>query len=263
MSDKATPWHEDDAFWRAMVPLFFTEEHWAAAPAEAGAALELLGAKAGEAVLDLGCGPGRHSLEFARAGLRVTGVDRTAAYLDEARRRATDEGLPAEFVLDDMRRFRRPGAYDHAVSLSTSFGYFDEPGDDARVVENLQASLKPGGGLVIEMIGAETAARDFVAEETYAAADGTSIHETRRLSDDGTWFEKTRRIVARGETVGVFEVSHRVYTAEGMIGLLAEGGFADVRILGGLAGAPYDERAEFLVAVARKGAPTSSPTEGR
>jgi 2-polyprenyl-3-methyl-5-hydroxy-6-metoxy-1,4-benzoquinol methylase len=37
-------------------------------------------------VLDLCCGPGHHSLELARRGFRVTGVDRTRAYLDAARR---------------------------------------------------------------------------------------------------------------------------------------------------------------------------------
>ena len=51
--------------------------------------------KGNEKILDLACGFGRHSLEFARRGFCVTGVDITAAYIDFAERRAKDENLNA------------------------------------------------------------------------------------------------------------------------------------------------------------------------
>jgi len=58
-------------------------------------------------VLELACGPGRHALEFARRGYRVTGVDRTARYLETAREKAGEEGLDVEWVEADMRTLRR------------------------------------------------------------------------------------------------------------------------------------------------------------
>lgn len=51
-------------------------------------------------MLDLCCGPGRHPLEFARRGFQVTGVDRTAGYLETARAAATREGLLDREPLD-------------------------------------------------------------------------------------------------------------------------------------------------------------------
>ncbi len=57
----------------------------------------------GMRVLDMGCGPGRHSLEMARRGFRVTGVDFTEQFVAFGQQRAAEEGFPerAEFVLAD------------------------------------------------------------------------------------------------------------------------------------------------------------------
>ena len=231
-------WHEDDEFWAAMAPLFFDEGHWTSAPVEAERALALLGVEPGAAILDLCCGPGRHSLELARRGFRVTGVDRMAAYLQEARRRAGEERLTVELTLDDMRRFTRPGAFDAAVNLSTSFGYFESPDEDGRVLLNLHRSLK--------------AARDFRPTERHDLGDGTVILEERRISKDGTRYEKRRRVVADGRVRHEFNVAHRLYSALALSALLEECGFRAVETYGSLAGVPYDENAEHLVAVARK-----------
>src|SRR5271169_6438208 len=45
------------------------------------------------AILDLGCGWGRHSILLANAGYRVTGVDLSQAMIDEAAQRTVDAGL--------------------------------------------------------------------------------------------------------------------------------------------------------------------------
>jgi 2-polyprenyl-3-methyl-5-hydroxy-6-metoxy-1,4-benzoquinol methylase len=65
----------------------------------------LLELHAGVSICDLCCGVGRHSLELARHGLNVTGVDRTALYLEQARKKAEAEGLDVRFVREDMRSF--------------------------------------------------------------------------------------------------------------------------------------------------------------
>jgi 2-polyprenyl-3-methyl-5-hydroxy-6-metoxy-1,4-benzoquinol methylase len=84
-------WYEDDAFWRTFGPSMFTAERVSQTPAEVDAIASLLDLKPRVKLLDLGCGPGRHSLEFARRGFTVTGVDRTDDYLEVARQRAQSE----------------------------------------------------------------------------------------------------------------------------------------------------------------------------
>ena len=135
--DEESYWHQDDEFWKEHARFMFNEEAWANTPDEVTAALELLGVERGAKFLDLACGPGRHSLELARRGYRVTGVDRTAAYLEEAGRRAAADSLEIEFVREDMLHFRRSNTFDGAWSMFTSFGYFDETSDNQQVLDNV------------------------------------------------------------------------------------------------------------------------------
>jgi len=154
-------WHESDDFWEATAPIMFGNQRWEAAPVEVDQVVRLLGVSPGATILDLCCGPGRHSLEFARRGFSVTGVDRTAVYIDRAQEQAAAEGLAVEFVQEDMRRFCRPHAFDAAVSLFTSFGYFEDPAENRQVLANVRDSLRDEGSLILEMMGKEVLARIF------------------------------------------------------------------------------------------------------
>ena len=148
-------------FWQVAAPLLFPRERWKNAEQEVDSLLKLMELPEGASVLDLACGPGRHALEFTRRGFHVTGVDRTQKYLAEARRRSKEAGLTVEWIEADMREFQRPGEFDAAVSLFTSFGYFEDPEDDKLAAMNMYRSLKPGGVLLIEMVGKEILARIF------------------------------------------------------------------------------------------------------
>jgi SAM-dependent methyltransferase len=179
----------------------------------------------------------------------MTGVDRTQKYLDHAAAEADRANLPVELVHADMRDFRRPGAFDAAINLYTTFGYFADPADDKRVAENLRASLKDGGGLVMEMIGREVLLRDFKPEDRFEA-DGISFVERRAFDDSGSWLTN-RRTIIQGDRKEEMELSHRIYSGPALESLLASAGFGSVRIFGDFGGSPYDAVARKPVAVAR------------
>ena len=246
----AQAWHEDDRFWERTAPFQFSERRWAAAPEEVEKALALLELEAGAAVLDLCCGPGRHSLELARRGFKVTGVDRTARFLEEARRRAEAEGLEIEFVQEDMRTFRRPGAFDAAINLFTSFGYFDDPEEDRRVLENIYASLKPDGKLLLDVMGKEVLARIFRPRD-WQEHNGVLFLEERRLIEGWSRIE-TRWIIIRDGEREEFTLSLRLYSGAELRALLQEVGFRRTWLFGDLDGEPYDQDARRLVALAEK-----------
>jgi len=246
----STPWHEDDAFWRTFGPAMFTAKRWQDGPAEIERVLALAGTPAGAPVLDMCCGPGRHALELARRGFAVTAVDRTAAYLAQAHARAADEALSLEFVEGDMRRFVRPAAFDLALSLFTSFSYFADPDEDRRVLQSFRRSLRSGGVLVLELMGKEVLARIFAERDWQRLDDGALMLEQRRVTDDWCWIENRWTLVQDGE-VHEFEISHRLYSAAELRGLLQAVGFGEVRCYGALDGRPYDHRAQRLVIVAR------------
>src|SRR5438477_7484485 len=102
-------WFEDESFWIEMYPYMFPEERFNIAEEQVEKALALTGLQPGT-VLDLCCGPGRHSVALAARGIKVTAVDRTEFLLNKARQRAAEMNAEIEFVLSDMRHFLRPGA---------------------------------------------------------------------------------------------------------------------------------------------------------
>ena len=248
-----TTWYEHDDFWETFLLTLFSGHRWEMAPAEVDGLLKLAGLESNAHVLDLCCGPGRHALELARRGLRVTGVDRTVLYLDTARQKAVEEGLEIEFVQEDMRHFVRPGAFDAAINLFTSFGYFEDPADDLQVARNLHESLKPGGKLVMEMMGKEVLARVFRDRDWFWLDEDKDaiMLEERRLSQSWGWMENTWTLLRGGERK-TYTVSHRLYAGTELASLLRQAGFASVALFGGLEGVPYDQNARRLVAVAEK-----------
>ncbi len=248
-------WYERDAFWAGFAPALFGPDRWQKTPEAVDRLLPRLDLSPGSSILDLCCGPGRHALELTRRGYRVTGVDRTVAYLEEARRRAGEEHLEVEWVLEDMRRFARPGAFDGAINLFTSFGYFEDQADDLQVARNLCASLKPGGRLVMDMIGKECLARTF-RERDWSWVDrdrNLLLLEERKLRPDWGWIESTWTLIGENERRSE-TIRHRLYAGTELATLLRTAGFAWVDIYGSLDGTPYDQTATRLVVVAGKAA---------
>jgi SAM-dependent methyltransferase len=244
-------WHEDDRFWHTMAPFLFGRERWERAAQEIEDLLALTEIPAGSTVLDLCCGPGRHSLELADRGFCVTAVDRSQEYLDEARKQARERGLDIEFAQEDMRRFRRAGAFHMAISLYTSFGYFGDPEEDLQVARNLYDSLVADGKLVMELMGREVLTRVFRPRDWQPIEEGGFFLEDRHPSPDWTWMENRWILIRQGQ-VEEFNISHRLYGAADLSRLLQRAGFKQATPFGDLAGAPYDHTAKRLVMVAVK-----------
>jgi SAM-dependent methyltransferase len=99
----------------------------------------------GERVLDVGCGNGFTSLEAARRGARVLGLDLSAEMLEVARSRAA--GQPdVEFVQGDAQVYDFPaGGFDAVISRHGTMFFGDPPAAFA----NLARALRPGGRLAL------------------------------------------------------------------------------------------------------------------
>ncbi len=95
----------------------------------------------GESVLDVGCGCGATSLEFAARGARVVGIDVSGPMLDQARGRASSAGANAQFILADAATHRFAAEFD---VLFSRFGvmFFADP---VVAFRNLRSALKPDG----------------------------------------------------------------------------------------------------------------------
>jgi SAM-dependent methyltransferase len=243
-------WHNQDAFWELLEPVLFNEQRQLRAKAEVEKIKKLLQIEEKARILDLCCGNGRHSLELSQRGFDVIGVDRTTAYIEKARSEAEKRGLDVAFVVGDMREYCAPNSFDIIMNLFGSFGYFEDPGDDRKVVENVYASLRPGGRFLIETMGKEILARDF-QEKDWGEEGDLLIMSEKKVSQNWGRIE-TRWIVIRGTERIEYRVSVRSYSAVELSSLLAACDFPQVRIYGSLDGTEYDQAAQRLVVVGRK-----------
>ncbi len=250
-------WFEDENFWAAYAPLMFDEARWAEVPGVVDALERLTGVAAGASVLDACCGPGRHSIELASRGYRVTGVDITETYLEAARESAAGLGLPLEFLKGDIRTFVRPDRFDLAINLYTSFGYFSSPEEDFIALGNIRRSVRTGGIFVLETNGKETAVRDFTEGERFERSGWTVRTEYEVV---GAWEGlRNRWILSRADPLdpeGKVETIDRsfvlrLYSASELRALLLRAGFSSVDLYGSLEGERYDQNAIALVALAR------------
>ena len=246
-------WFEDDTFWETLEGFLFSQFRSSEVTArEADQILALVDLPEGARVLDFCCGPGRHVLEFARRGFQVTGVDRTKRYIESAQAAARSEELAVELAGADMRDFRPPPTFNLALSLFTSFGYFADAADDLQALQNLHASLTPGGSVVMEMAGKEILAQGFESRAWHRHAERDEFLLEERIVDDGWSSVENRWIWIRGSEQKEFAWTIRIYSGAELRGLLFEVGFSAVQIYGSLAGIPYDQDAERLVAVATR-----------
>jgi len=245
-----TAWHSRDEFWELVEPLIFNQARISDAAAEVEKIVELLQIGSQDRVLDLCCGIGRHSLEISRRGFSVMGVDRTIAYIDRASRAAAEGALDVEFVVGDMREYCAPDGFDIVLNLFGSFGYFEEPGEDRRVVENVYKTLRPGGRFLIETMGKEILARDFQQKDWDEEDDLLMLME-RKITRDWACVE-TRWIAIQGDR----RIEHRTtvhsYSAVELSSLLKSCGFSKVRVYGDIEGAAYDQAAKRLVVAGYK-----------
>jgi len=170
---------------------------------------ETLGATPGERLLDVGCGPGRHAVEFARRGLQVLGIDISPEFVAIAHRRAADAGVQPSFFSMDARELPFDAEFDLAICLCQ--GGFGLGLPDLQILRNIRRSMKPGGRLALG------AANVFYALHHLSASDSPSD------SPGGT-------PALGGQVTGEFDPVKMLFKAkvEGVIG--AGGATADFEI---------------------------------
>ncbi|MFN4909975.1 MAG: class I SAM-dependent methyltransferase [Flavobacteriales bacterium] len=146
-----------------------------------------MGLPQGSSVLDLACGKGRHSRTLHSLGMDVLGTDLSPQSISFANE-SSKKGL--HFEVHDMREPLTGHSFCAVFNLFTSFGYFDSPDDNLRVIKAVSEMLKPEGLFVIDFLNAERV-RD------------TLIHSEDILRGEITF--KIRRDISEGKVIKSIE----------------------------------------------------------
>ena len=212
----------------------FLETRWERAVEEAALLDGLFrdnGVPAGGRVLDLACGVGRHSIELAKLGYRVTGVDISPAFIERARELAAEAGVDVEFVVGDGRDVGKCLAgsqpFDAAINMFTSHGYYGREADISmfRQVRNLSG---PDALLLVNAANRDRFMGGFMPEGTQEAG-GILVWERRQLDMVTSSIENRWEFFKRssGDLLlqNVVEFTLRVYSLHEVIELLDKAGW--------------------------------------
>jgi len=124
---KKNTWQE---FFDAHAPVYDQNDFTKNTIREVDFLLEELGVPDCASILDVGCGSGRHSVELAKRGYAVTGLDLSAEMLAKAAESADTAGVHVEWIHSDATQFSFPATYDAAVCLCEgAFGLLGQQDD--------------------------------------------------------------------------------------------------------------------------------------
>jgi SAM-dependent methyltransferase len=222
-------------------------------------------AAVGDPVLELGCGSGRVLRPIADAGFRVTGLDRSRAMLDRARRSLRGSGLErrATLIEGSMSDAKSaPGAPFGTVIFSLNgLLHLTDPVDQRQALASALQAMDPRGQLLIDVFNPtvetlRTYDHSIVHEGTWSRADGTQVDKfsTRSVSSSAQlihtriWYDviSPDGSVKRVGTSFDLRYLHR-HELELMLELA---GFAEWQVYGSYDLDPYDDSAERLIVAA-------------
>src|SRR3972149_4714724 len=199
----------DDVVGKALFP----PASWERAEKNADKVIPLLGLSRGARVLDLACGNGRYAVALAARGVKSVGLDLALPYLADGRHIAAERGAPAAFVRGDMRALPFRGAFDAALCVYTSFGYFPEDRDHVRVLRGVAGALNPGGRFLLDVMSREWVVRHFQAHD-WSEVDGGHLLESRTSKLEEGRIENTLPYLQGGQGRGEQHPLPRVPPAE-------------------------------------------------
>jgi len=227
--------------WRKAIPPKQTK-------AEADFLIKLLNCRPGAHVLDVPCGNGRLSFELAKRGLRITGVDISQEFIEEARSMIANlaqDKSPANtsssdsirFILGDMRHIEDCGVYDGAYCFGNSFAFL-EHAEMEKFLGAVARSLKPGARFIVETgMAAESVLPHFEEQSSHEMGDIALTIKERYVAaesciDSEYIFEREGKTESR-------LAREWIYTTAEIQRMLERAGFKVLDIYGSLKCKPY------------------------
>lgn len=232
----AEPW---DAFFDAHYVLTYAPlQPDARSRAEALAAVRLAGFPPGSRVLDVPCGYGRHAVALAAEGYHIVGLDRSAAQLDEARRRR-GAIIGLRLVRADYRQIPfAAGAFDGALTLLSSLGYAGED-EDRIVLREIRRILRPAGRLLMETNHRDRLPPRSPAREWHPLGNGAFLLSESRVDRVAGVVDLTHTYLPASGPPQIRTIRWRAYSATELVRMLVDVGFGEIACYGTLDGGPF------------------------
>ena len=198
--------------------------------AEVDFIIEELKVPQGSRILDIGCGTGRHSVELAKRGYSVTGVDISSGMLTEAKEAASQAGVEVEWMHADATQFESDGLYNAAICLCEgAFGLLGKKDDPLEqglsILRNINRALKPDSKLMMTVLNGLALIRKYKQKDVEKGVfDPVALAEVYPMEYDTPEGKRSLTVRERGFTPTELRL------------MLGQTGFKVKHIWGGTAG---------------------------
>lgn len=210
----------------------------------------------GARVLDVGCGFGRHSVELAKRGYEVVGIDPSTAMIAAAQARVLTQGTARETAVSPQFKqahaetFVAKQPFNAAICLFTTLGQISAQGDNSGLVQRVYDALLPGGWFVVEVPQRETAVRQLKTEEQFGAGERYTAVTRQYDAADKTVTEYFQLVAP--ESTRNYTLRYHLYSQSELVGLLQQAGFTVQGVSGNYEGTPLVDEHPIMLMVGRK-----------
>ena len=202
--------------------------------------------------LDVGCGFGRHSLELARRGYQVIGIDPAEAMIKAANGRKSQLDLNVQpnvdFFVATGETFKGNESFDVVICLMTTLGQVGPDGENSGLINAIYANLKPGGKLVLEVPQKEALIKSLKSADHFGSDTHYTAIEREYVAETGRIVERFNIVSPEKQTD--FLLSYRLFSQSDVEQMLANAGFTVDLVAGDFAGGALTAESMNMVFVA-------------
>ena len=192
-------------------------------------------ARPAELVLDLACGTGSLSLELARLGYDVIGVDGSPDMLAEAMEKKLRQQADVLFLCQDMDGLDLYGTVDAAVCALDSLNHITDAGTVQQVFDRVSLFLAPGGVFLFD-VNSLYKHREILAGQTFVYDFGDLYCVWQNACEDGETVDISLDIFAQEEGEGyrryTESFSERAYSHEQILEFIEKSGMKLLAVYG-------------------------------
>lgn len=190
-------------------------------------------------ILDIGCGTGRHSIELAKRGYKVVGIDLSESLLNRAKEKASELKIQIDFQKHDARKLPFGHEFDLAIMICEGgFPLMETDEMNFQILRNAANALLPNGKFIFTTLNALFPLFHSV-KDFYDSQNEEGKAKSESLSFDMMTFREHNTLCVEDDfgTKKELQCNERYYTPSEITWLLKTLSFNTVDIYGAKLGA--------------------------